>query len=96
MSSFFLHKILLGDVSMRLWKPIEDYIEDREFHFDVFDDRIHVVNYLEILSVGDEKIIILGPHQKIYLYGSSFSLSKLFDQELLIDGKLLKVEVTYE
>ena len=63
---------------------------------DIFADKIHVVNYQDILSVGDEKIILSAAKQTVYFYGTSFSLSKLLDQELLIEGKLLRLEVIYE
>ncbi|HIT10665.1 MAG TPA: hypothetical protein IAC24_03605 [Candidatus Onthousia faecigallinarum] len=81
---------------MKLWHYVENHIEDQEFHFDIFADKIHVVNYQDIISVGNEKIILSAAKQTVYFYGTSFSLSKLLDQELLIEGKLLRLEVIYE
>ncbi len=81
---------------MVIFNKVKEYIEDNEFHIDIFENRIHVSNYQRIVSLGNEKIIIAAPHQKIYLHGQKFSLNKMLDDEILIEGILTKMEIINE
>ncbi len=75
---------------------IRDYIKDTDFRFTVYKDKIDIVNYKKIISLEDEKILFLGGNQKITIRGKDLTLNKLLDDEILIVGKILKIEVLYE
>ena len=75
---------------------IRDYIKDTDFRFTVYKDKIDIVNYKKIISLEDEKILFLGENQKITIRGKNLTLNKLLDDEILIVGKILKIEVLYE
>ncbi len=75
------------------YNRIKNYIEDNEFHFDIFLNRIHIVNYTKILSLSDTRIIILFLDKKVTFTGNKLSLIKMLDDELLIKGNLQKVEL---
>ncbi len=79
-----------------MFNQIKNYIEDNEFHLDIFADKIHVSNYIAIVSLGTEKIVLAVPNKKITLYGQKFSLSKLLNQEILIEGLLTSLEIKNE
>lgn len=81
---------------MQWFSQIKNYIEDKEFHLDIYENKIHIANYTKIVSLGTEKIIVLVPHKKIILFGQKFSLSKLLDDEVLIEGNLSSLEIKYE
>ncbi len=75
------------------YNRIKNYIEDNEFHFDIFLNRIHIVNYTKILSLSDTRIIISFLDKKVTFTGNKLSLIKMLDDELLIKGNLQKVEL---
>ena len=75
---------------------IRDYIKDTDFRFTVYKDKKDIVNYKKIISLEDEKILFLGGNQKITIRGKNLTLNKLLDDEILIVGKILKIEVLYE
>lgn len=75
------------------YNQIKNYIEDNEFHFDIFLNRIHIVNYTKILWLSDTRIIILFLDKKVTFTGNKLSLIKMLDDELLIKGNLQKVEL---
>lgn len=81
---------------MSLVKQVKTYIENNEFHIDILNDRIHIANYARIISIGEEKIMISSNEKKISFYGKNFSLSKMQDNEILIEGTLIKLEMTNE
>ena len=54
---------------------------------------MHVSNYDKILSLGEEKIVLIMDSKKVVLTGKGFSLNQMLEDELLIEGVLLKVEI---
>ena len=75
------------------YNRIKNYIEDNEFHFDIFIDHIYIANYEKILSLSDTRVSFVAQNKKITLTGNKLSLIKLLDDELLIQGNLTKVEL---
>lgn len=75
---------------------IRQYIKDDEFRLTVFSDRLHVINYVEMLSLSDERISFLTDKFRIVVKGKNLVLNKLLDKEVLIFGVILNVEVNYE
>ena len=72
---------------------IKNYIEDNEFHFDIFIDHVYIANYEKILSLSDTRVSFVAQNKKITLTGNKLSLIKMLDDELLIQGNLTKVEL---
>ena len=75
------------------YNRIKNYIEDNEFHFDIFIDHIYIANYEKILSLSDTRVSFVARNKKITLTGNKISLIKMLDDELLIQGNLTKVEL---
>ena len=75
------------------YNRIKNYIEDNEFHFDIFVDHIYIANYEKILSLSDTRVSFVAQNKKITLTGNKLSLIKMLDDELLIQGNLTKVEL---
>ncbi len=81
---------------MQVFNQIRNYIEDHEFHLDIYENKIHIINYQKIISLQTEKIIVLVPSKKIIMTGQNFSLNKLLDDEVLIEGFLTNLEINHE
>lgn len=75
------------------YNRIKNYIEDNEFHFDIFIDHIYIANCEKILSLSDTRVSFVAQNKKITLTGNKLSLIKMLDDELLIQGNLTKVEL---
>lgn len=75
------------------YNRIKNYIEDNEFHFDIFIDHIYIANYEKIVSLSDTRVSFVAQNKKITLTGNKLSLIKMLDDELLIQGNLTKVEL---
>ena len=76
-----------------MFNKIKEYINDNEFRVTIFKDRIYIVNYLQILGLEEEIISLLIPDGRLIIKGLNLHLNKLLDNELLISGKVLLVEV---
>jgi len=79
-----------------MFDKIRCYIKDNEFRLTIFNDRIHVVNYLEILSLNEERISFQTPENRIVIKGRELTVNKLVEKEVLIIGKVFSVEVMYD
>ena len=74
---------------------IIDYINDKEFRMTIFTDRIHIINYLQILSIEDERIAFLTNKGRIIIKGNNLCLNKLLDDEVLVSGFVSNIEVDF-
>ena len=75
---------------------IRDYIRDDEFRLTIFKDRLHIINYLEILTLSNNHISIDTGDNLIVIKGENLILNKLLDNEILITGKIYTVEELYD
>ncbi len=81
---------------MKKIEKLKNFIMDNEFRMTFFENRIHVINYQELISLSDEKIRIKTTNLTITFTGTQLVLSKLLDQEIMIEGTLTKVEFEHE
>ena len=77
-------------------ESVRNYIKDLDFRFTVYLDKINIINYQKIISLEDDKILLLGGNKKITIRGKNLTLSKLLDEEVLILGEITKIEVDHE
>lgn len=75
---------------------LTNYINDNTFRFTVYENTIHVINYKRILILEEDRISFLSKNQKIKIEGEGLILKKILNQEMLIIGKIYKIEVSYE
>ena len=73
---------------------VYEYVNDNEFRFTVYDNKIHIINYKRIITLEDNYISFYSPINKISITGNNLSLVKLLDKEMLIKGSITKIEVS--
>lgn len=76
-----------------MFNYISNYINDKEFKFTVYDDKIHIINFNKIITLEDNHISLLSTNKKINIKGNNLVLKKLLDNELLIKGNISNIEV---
>ena len=76
-------------------KNLSGYLLDNEFRLTLYPYKLHVINYKEILSVSDIEINILTNRGKVFIYGEGLTLIKLIEGEVLLSGKIKKIEVDF-
>lgn len=75
---------------------IRDYIKDDEFRLTIFKDRLHIINYLDILTLSNKQISVDTGDNLVVIKGENLILNKLLDNEILITGKIYTVEELYD
>lgn len=74
---------------------LKEYINDNEFRLTVFSDRVHVMNFLNIFSLEEERISFLTSKGRVIIKGKNLCLNKLLDDEVLISGTIMNIEVDF-
>ena len=75
---------------------IKNYLYDKKYFINVFDNYIHVFNYLKMEDFNSQNIIFKMPEFKLIIKGNNFLITKMLQNEILIKGDFLSLEKTNE
>ena len=79
-----------------MFKDLREYIMENEFKITILKDKINIVNYDRIINLTDNEVSLKIENTRIKIYGNNLMLNKLLDREILLTGKVSKVEFNYE
>ncbi|MBR3199071.1 MAG: YabP/YqfC family sporulation protein [Bacilli bacterium] len=71
---------------------IKNYVFDNTFKIIIFKNKLNIINYKEIDHFDDNKIIIRYSNKSLVIKGEELIITKLLDDEILINGKIKLVE----
>lgn len=73
---------------MHLYKTMKNFLMDFDYYIDIFEQKIHIFNYIDILKLNDTEIQLLMPEFTLIITGSNFSVKQLEKREILLEGIL--------
>ena len=76
-----------------MFRNIREYINETELKITLLKNRVNVLNYERIRDITDKVISLTKGNDKIKIIGNNLKLNKLLDQEVLIIGNILRVEL---
>ena len=79
-----------------MFKDLREYIMENEFKITILKDKINIVNYDRIINLTDNEVSLKIENTKVKIYGNNLMLNKLLDREILLTGRISKVEFNYE
>ena len=74
-------------------EKIRKYIVDDEERAIYFDNKVYIVNFMKILDINYENIIVKGKNKLFVIRGNNLSLKRLLEREVLISGDIRTIEV---
>lgn len=74
-------------------KGIINYIKDNEFRMNIIKNKIDIVNYIDLLSMSEERVSLTTSIGRIVVKGNALSIRKLLNKELLIVGNIMSIEI---
>ena len=74
-------------------RRIKEYLNSSKLKMNYSDNKLNIVNYDEIVLLTEEKIILLKDKKQIIIKGSSLTLLKILDFEVLINGCIKTIEL---
>ena len=81
---------------MHMKDNLINFLYDKNYFINIYDEYIHVFNYQELVSLSTEKIVLKLEEFKLNIMGSELFITKMLPNEILIKGKVIKVEFSYE
>lgn len=73
----------------------KDYIFDKKFTMNIFENKINIVNYIDIITLEDTRISIKYEKGILVIRGNNLSVNKLLDGEILITGDFKQIELEW-
>ncbi len=74
-------------------EKIHNFLLDEKFKLILKEKFLYISNYQKIISLEDNYVSMMTNNKKIKIYGEKLSLKKVLENELLIKGKINKIEV---
>ena len=74
-------------------KKIINYIKDDQFKIIYLNNSVDIANYDKILEVKDDLVTLIKEDKVILIHGNNLKLDKLLDNEVLITGCILSIEL---
>lgn len=79
---------------MHLYKTMKNFLMDFNYYIDIYEEKIHVFNYIDIEKLTSTEIILAMPSFTLTIKGVSFVVKRLEKREILIEGILEDVRFT--
>ena len=81
---------------MHIKENLINFLYDKNYFINIYDEYIHIFNYRELISLSSKKIIVKMESFKININGTDLFITKMLPNEILIKGNIVKVEFSYE
>lgn len=72
---------------------LSTYLNLEDYRISILNNGVHILNYKSIVDITETEVILKIDKKLIRIKGSSFRLKELDKKELLIHGKIKKVEI---
>lgn len=75
-----------------MFDKLRNYINDDSWKINISRNQVDIVNYLDIILLEEEKILVKYKEGIISIVGSKLSVNKMLDSEILITGNIKSVD----
>lgn len=80
-------------IILSIFKKLAAFVYDRDLVINIYQQKVNVINYLDIAHFDDNKVIIKHNQGIVKIKGFKLVVSKLLDYELLIKGDIKSIEL---
>ena len=81
---------------MHLKDNLLNFLYDKEYFLNIYDNFIHIFNYQELISLNNNRIVLKFKDFKIDIKGTDLYIIKMNNNELLIKGQFKNIGKIYE
>ena len=78
---------------MRLISKLDRYLEDKNYEIIVKENSVNVINFNDIIDFSVSKISLRCDNKIINIEGKNLIISKMLDDELLINGIIYNIRI---
>ena len=73
---------------MKLFDKLDRYLVESEYKVTIKNDKVHIINYTEIIGFSSTKVVIKYNKGIMTINGLNLVVSKMMEEELLVTGKI--------
>lgn len=81
------------ELNMKILNKLDDYLTEKNYKIIIKKDNINIINYQEIKDFSNNQVTITTNENQINITGDNLVVSKMQDSEVLITGKIQKLEL---
>lgn len=78
---------------MLMVNNIKNYLYDKKYFINLFDNYIHVFNYLKLLKFSNDEVSLQLEFFILNIKGNNLFITKMTNNEILIKGDVLGLEI---
>lgn len=71
---------------------LRNYINDSSWKINIYNGKVNIVNYLDVVSLEDNRISVKYEQGMIVVKGDRLSVNKMLENEMLITGNIKSIE----
>ena len=72
---------------------IKTFLYDREYFISLFDNNVHVFNYLEVRNFTENEIVLNMENFRLAIKGKRLKITKMENREIIIDGDIENIGI---
>jgi len=73
---------------MHMVDNIKTFLYDKQYFINIFNNCIHVFNYIDLVKLSEKEIILQLENFKLVIVGQSLRVSKMIEKEIQIVGTI--------
>ena len=75
---------------------VKEFLLDRKYAIVIYENKVHLFQYLDIIDVSEKKINILFNNFALKIIGNNLKIKKVSKEELLVEGVIAALEKKYD
>ena len=80
---------------MRLMDALSDFLYDKNYFINIFDNIIHIYRYLELKKLSSQEIILKMEDFTLNISGDDLFIKQMNKDEILITGLITNIGLSY-
>ena len=76
---------------MKIVNNIRNFLEDREYYIDIFDNKLHAFNYIKLIKLSDSEIDLKFEKFILEIRGNELKVRQMNNVEILLSGNIENV-----
>ena len=78
---------------MKIINNLRNFLEDKEYYIDIFDNKLHAFNYIKLLNLSDKEIDLKFDNFILEISGINLKVNEMNNTEILISGTINNVRI---
>ena len=78
---------------MKMINNIRNYLEDKDYYIDMFENKLHVFNYDKLIKLTDKSVVISFIDFKLDITGNNLKTIGMDKSEILLEGNIDNVRI---